>query len=202
MRRCSKIQGRFHIALSLHLHLLFPQARYSELREALPALAGIVLTVEDSWTPRAGYVFNVVWNTPSQLPVTVTAFYDAVVGTAGLRMIFRLWLFGQQVDWPQLRDGSPAGVAFSVKQTQGDFLLDYPINPLLQCNVTAGLCPARDRSMMVEIDAFRQYNGWTSGVCWMGSQWGPRLATAASSGVSMLNVRGTAPSTRGHHSIL
>ena len=165
------------------------QARYSELRSALPALAGIVLTVEDSWTPRAGYVFNVVWSTPAQLPVAVTAFYDAVVGTAGLRMVFRLWLFGQPVNWPQLRDGSPAGTAFSVKQTQGDFLLDFPINPLLLCNAT--LCPAKDRPLMVEVDAFRQYNGWTAGVCWMGEQWGPRLATAVTSGVRMLNVRTT-----------
>lgn len=130
----------------------------------------------------------------SQLPAAVTAFWDAVVGTAGLRMVFRLWLFGQQVDWPQLRDGSPVATAFSVKQTQGDFLLDFPINPLLLCTGNgsdgSGLCPARDRPLMVEVDAFRQYNGWTSGVCWMGAQWGPRLATAVTSGVQMLNVRG------------
>jgi hypothetical protein len=162
------------------------QARYSELQASLPALAGIVLTVEDSWTPRAGYVFNVVWSTPAQLPVAVTAFYNAIVSTSGLKLIFRLWLFGKPVDWPQLRDGSPANASFSVKQTQGDFLLDFPINPLLLCNKS--LCPARDRALMVEVDAFRQYNGWTSGVCWMGSQWGPRLAVAAASGVQMLNV--------------
>jgi hypothetical protein len=158
------------------------QARYSELRASLPALAGVVVTVEDSWAPRAGYEFTVMWTTQPQLPEVVTLFHDAINGTAGLRMIFRLWLFGQTVDWTTLRDGSPPGAEFSVKQTQGDFLLDYPINQLLECS--GGDCPPRDRRMIVEVDAFRQYNGWTAAVCWMGSQWAPRLAEAHANGAT------------------
>ena len=100
-------------------------------------------------------------------------------------MMFRLWLFGQPVDWPVLRDNIPPDVEFSVKQTQGDFLLDYPINALLQCsNSSGGYCPPRDRRMIVELDAFRQYNGWSAGVCYMGSQWAPRLAQAAAAGAA------------------
>ncbi len=60
----------------------------------------------------AGYDFNVLWSKPEQLPVVVTVFYDAVTVTAGLNMTFRLWLFGQPVNWTSLRDGSPPGVAF------------------------------------------------------------------------------------------
>jgi len=88
-----------------------------------------------------------------------------------------LWLFGAPVDWPVLRDGSPPDVRFSVKQTQGDFLLDYPINALLVCDAK-GNCPPRDRRIVVEVDAMRQYNGWGAGLAWMGSQWAPRLASA------------------------
>jgi hypothetical protein len=36
----------------------------------------------------------------------------------------------------------------------------------------------------VEVDAFRQYNGWTSGVCFMGEQWAPRLALARANGAA------------------
>ena len=158
------------------------QAKYTEVRAALPALAGIFVTVEDSWTPRAGYEFNVLWQGMPELPGVVTLFHDAVVATAGLKMFFRLWLFGQPVDWPLLRNGTPPDAAFSVKQTQGDFLLDYPINELLKCS--ADLCPPRDRRVIVELDAFRQYNGWTSTVAYMGAQWAPRLAQAAAAGAT------------------
>jgi hypothetical protein len=138
------------------------EAKYGELAAALPALAGIFVTVEDSWTPRASYEFSVLWNKQPQLPVVVTLFRNALAA-AKLRLVFRLWVFGEPVDWSGLVANSPADVEFSIKQTQGDFLLDYPINDLLKC--TAELCPPRDRKIIVEVDAFRQYNGWTSGVC-------------------------------------
>ena len=152
------------------------QTKYTELFASVPALAGIFVTVEDSWTPRAGYVFNVLWSTQSQLPVVVNLFHDAIVNTAGKQLYFRLWVFGEPVDWENLKDNTPADVRFSVKQTQGDFLLDFGINTLLKC--VNGTCPAHDRRLIIEVDAFRQYNGWTSAVAWMGSQWAPRLAEA------------------------
>ncbi len=155
--------------------------KYVELAAALPALAGIFVTVEDSWTPRASYEFSVLWQAQPQLPVVVTLFHDALAA-ARLRLIFRLWVFGQPVDWPHLVANSPPDVEFSIKQTQGDFLLDYPINKLLLC--TPAQCPPRDRRIIVEVDAFRQYNGWTSGVCFMGEQWAPRLALAKANGAA------------------
>lgn len=160
------------------------KAKYGELRAALPALAGVFVTVEDSWTPRAGYEFSVLWSGAAELPVAVTLFHSALVASAGLRMVFRLWLVGQPVSWPALRDGTPPDVEFSVKQTQGDFLLDFPLNALLSCAPPPADCPPRQRRMIVEVDAFRQYNGWTSGVCFMGEQWAPRLATAAANGAA------------------
>lgn len=155
-------------------------AKYTELKAALPALAGIFVTVEDSWTPRASYEFSVLWTAQVDLPKVVTLFHDALA-TASLRLVFRLWVFGEPVNWKVLIDNSPPSVEFSIKQTQGDFLLDYPINDLLKCTPT--LCPPKDRRVIVEVDAFRQYNGWTSGVCFMGEQWGPRLEEARESGV-------------------
>ena len=152
------------------------ETKYTELFSAVPAIAGIFVTVEDSWTPRAGYVFNVLWSEQSQLPVVVNLFHDAIVNTGGKQLYFRLWVFGEPVDWPNLRDNTSPDVRFSVKQTQGDFLLDFGINNLLKC--INGTCPAHDRRLIIEVDAFRQYNGWTSAVAWMGSQWGPRLSEA------------------------
>ena len=169
----------FNCSLDEPATMALLQTKYSELSSALPALGGIFVTVEDSWSPRAGYVFNVLWNEQAQLPRVVTMFYNAVVKTASLQMYFRLWLFGEPVDWPALRDNTPADTRFSIKVTNGDFLLDYPINKLLECeNTTTSSCAPSDRRIIVEVDAFRQYNGWTSGVAWMGSQWAPRLAIA------------------------
>jgi hypothetical protein len=155
--------------------------KYSELAAALPALAGIFVTVEDSWTPRASYQFSVLWSAQPQLPAVVTLFH-AALAEAHLRLVFRLWVFGEPVDWANLIAHSPPDVEFSIKQTQGDFLLDYPLNTLLQC--TPQQCPPKDRRVIVEVDAFRQYNGWTSGVCYMGEQWVPRLAQARAAGVA------------------
>ena len=118
-------------------------------------LIRIFVTVEDSWSPRAGYVFNVLWSGQAELPRVVTLFHDAVVSTAGLKMLFRLWLFGEPVDWPALRDNSPPDVQFSVKITNGDFLLDFPINTLLSCNNASAGCAPHERRLIVEVDAFR-----------------------------------------------
>jgi hypothetical protein len=96
-------------------------AKYAELAAALPALAGIFVTVEDSWTPRASYEFSVLWSEQPQLPVVVTLFRNALAA-AKLRLVFRLWVFGEPVDWHGLVANSPADVEFSIKQTQGDFL--------------------------------------------------------------------------------
>lgn len=100
-------------------------------------------------------------------------------------MVFRLWTIGKAVDWPTLRDGSPPGIKFSAKITNGDFVLDFPINPLLN-----GTAPS-ERRFMVLTDAFREYNGWSSSVCYMGPQWAPRLAIAAANGAKDMNGWGS-----------
>ena len=161
------------------------KARYTEFFAAVPSCAGIVATVTDSWSPRANYTFVTLWSTTAQLAEVATIFYDAIVTTGQKDLVFRLWVLGQTVDWPTLRDNTPPGVEFSVKQTEGDFLLDYPINNLL--NSTA---PSEKR-FMVLVDAFRQYNGWTSSVCYMGAQWQRRLAIAVQNGVKDLNIWGS-----------
>jgi hypothetical protein len=164
------------------------QTKYTELFSAIPAMAGIFVTVEDSWTPRAGYVFNVLWSTQAELPRVVNMFHNAIVGLSQKQLYFRLWVFGETVDWNNLVTNTPTDVRFSVKQTQGDFLLDYDINALLKCingsdqilpsSFNTSLCPPHDRRLIIEVDAFRQYNGWTSGIAYMGSQWSPRLTEA------------------------
>ena len=152
------------------------RAKYSELAAALPALTGIFVTVEDSWAPRAGYTFSVLLSSTADMARAITLFHDAVFMTANLTLYFRLWAFGEAIDWQRIKEGTPDDVRLSIKQTSGDFLLDYPINPLLTCQGSD--CPPQDRRVIVEVDAFRQYNGWTSGVAWMGAIWADRLSTA------------------------
>jgi hypothetical protein len=173
--------------------LALARAKYSELAAALPALTGIFITVEDSWAPRAGYEFSVLLGSTAQMAQAITLFYNAVVSTAQLAMYFRLWAFGEAIDWALISSGTPPDVRLSIKQTAGDFLLDYPINPLLLCHPHqphhpaattasgAAVCPPQQRRIIVEVDAFRQYNGWSSGVAYMGEVWAQRLAQARAS---------------------
>jgi hypothetical protein len=155
------------------------RAKYSELAAALPALSGLFITVEDSWSPRAGYMFSVLLSSTADMALAINLFHDAVTSTANLSLYFRLWAFGEAIDWQLIIKGTPAGVRLSIKQTAGDFLLDHSVNPLLICEGSD--CPPQERRVIIEVDAFRQYNGWTSGVCYMGSIWAERLSTAVQS---------------------
>ena len=73
----------------------------------------------------------------------------------------------------------------SVKDTAGDFLLDSPINHLLE---EGSIAPSQ-RPIMVLIDVFRQYNGWGKTLCYV-QQWDERLKQAWKLGVRMINVWG------------
>jgi len=155
------------------------QAKYSELAAALPELTGIFITVEDSWVPRADYMFSVLLSSTADMARAITLFHNAVKTTAKLSLYFRLWSFGEAIDWEKIKAGTPSDALLSIKQTSGDFLLDYPINPLLVCQEND--CPPQERRIIIEVDAFRQYNGWSSAIAWMGAIWADRLSTAIKS---------------------
>jgi len=161
------------------------QARYSEFFAAIPAAAGIVVTATDSWQPRAGYTVRTLWTDMNGLGQMAALFQTAIVERLGKRMVFRLWVLGRTVDWPALLNATTPDTGFSVKQCAGDFLLDFGINPLLNSSAPS------QRPFMVLVDAFRQYNGWTSGVCYMGSQWAPRLLIGWQNGVQAVNAWGS-----------
>jgi hypothetical protein len=66
----------------------------------------------------------------------------------------------------------PEEMLYSTKEGAGDFFLRAPDNPLL-----ASSAAPRLRNFSVELDVFRQYEGWGALLIWMGS-WGDRAGNA------------------------
>ncbi|XP_065191048.1 uncharacterized protein LOC135822251 [Sycon ciliatum] len=160
------------------------QARYREFFE-LTDVDGVIVTVSDSWSPRAGYQFHKAWTNAKELAQVATSFHDAIVNKCNKTFICRLWQWNGGQDWEALLQGTPSDLIFSVKVTAGDYLLDQPIHPLLAANSTA----PQQRPIMVLVDVFREYNGWAKTVCYV-QQWDARLKQVHKLGVRMLNVWG------------
>jgi hypothetical protein len=166
--------------------------RYAELYERIPALDGVVSTVTDSWRPRAGYSFSVLWSNMAELGRLGAALYEAVVGSqsvevgvASRELVYRLWVLGSAIDWDTFVDSTPPGLRISVKAEEGDFVLDQGPNRLLQNRTVLAT-----RRFEVLVDAFREYNGWGAAACYMGKQWPTRLGQALANGAVDVNVWG------------
>eukprot|EP00039_Didymoeca_costata_P005782 m.84522 g.84522 ORF g.84522 m.84522 type:complete len:694 (+) comp12971_c0_seq2:22-2103(+) len=158
-------------------------ARYTEFLATIPA-DGIIITVSDSWSPRAGNTFIKVWSTMEELALVATTFYTSIVEKNRKDLVVRLWEVSS-TDWPVLRDNTPSNMTFSAKQTQGDYILSEPLNDFFSAKTNA----SQDRKFMVLVDAFREYNGWTSTLCFM-QQWEQRIAEIYNAGAVSLNVWG------------
>jgi len=105
-------------------------ARYKELFLRVPALDGIVATVTDSWQPRAGYSFRVLWDDSESLAWEGTALYGAVT-SQDRDFVLRLWTVGRSLDLSDVIARTPKDLRLSVKVTRGDYVLPEPINPVL-----------------------------------------------------------------------
>ena len=97
----------------------------------------------------------------------------------------------QMRTWQRMGElGSPANmeqgvldnVYFSIKNTNGDFRLP---NGLDEEFLTAAV-PKR---LVVEFDAWREYEGHNYFPCWMGEVWAPRFKFVAKRGIPRLGVR-------------
>ena len=152
------------------------RARFGELFARLPQLDGIILYVVDSWSPRAGYEFGVLWTSIEELALTATVYFDALaVAAPGKELVFSLWVPATPLNnaWPIFRDHSPPGLAVLVNDGQGDYLWSHGINEIL------GAGAGRDRRLYVSCDAFRQYDGWGRLLASPSEQWAQRLRVAA-----------------------
>lgn len=82
----------------------------------------------------------------------------------------------------RMGDGLPKNVFFSIKNTRGDFQL---INPADEVFLKA-VDPER---VVVEFDAWREYNGNNYFPCYMGDIWAPRFKLISERGVKRIAVR-------------
>lgn len=82
----------------------------------------------------------------------------------------------------QMAEGLPDSVFFSVKNTAGDFLLPNPVDEKF-------LRTADPKRLIVEFDAWREYEGHNYFPCYMGDVWAPRFALLQELGVQRVAVR-------------
>jgi hypothetical protein len=80
-------------------------ARYNEFFANVPDVAGIVLTLTDSWQPRAGYNFTTLWKTTAELAQVATVYYNAIVLEGGRPMICRLHAMARFVRYNNIAAG-------------------------------------------------------------------------------------------------
>jgi hypothetical protein len=168
---------------SVHSPDLLPvlTAKFRELFERLPLLAGALVYVVDSWSPRAGYEFLQLWSSVEDMAATAALYYEAfAAGAPGKKLIFSLWIptTPLQDAWAVFKNATPPGLNVMVNDGQGDFLWSHGINDILARGA------ARDRALHVGSDAFRQYDGWGRLLSSPAQQWAQRLRVAQSTGAA------------------
>ena len=176
------LAARYNVS-SVHSPDLLPvlTAKFRELFTHLPSLAGALIYVVDSWSPRAGNNFVQLWSTVEDMAATATLYYNAFQAAApGKQLIFSLWIptTPLQDAWGVFRNHTPPGLTVMVNDGQGDFLWSHEINNVLAQGA------ARDRALHVGSDAFRQYDGWGRLLASPVQQWAQRLRVAAATGAA------------------
>lgn len=78
--------------------------------------------------------------------------------------------------------GLPSNVFFSIKNTRGDFHLPNPVDEVF-------LRAADPKRVIVEFDAWREYDGNNYFPCYMGDVWAPRFKLLKDLGVERIAVR-------------
>jgi len=158
-------------------------ARYKELFERVP-LDGMIITATETH-PRVGYKSKALWRKRGRAGAArmITMYHNACKA-AGKRCMFRLWRIASDV--AGLREATqnvPTGAMLSIKNTGGDFWLNWPTTDA----ITSGV--ARTRPMVVVFDTFRQYDGWSRLFVYM-KRWGQVVRTCRDNGVVGLNAWG------------
>ena len=88
----------------------------------------------------------------------------------------------EEEDPTKMGEGLPDNVFFSIKNTKGDFYITNPPDEkfLRSCD------PSR---VVVEFDAWREYNGNNYFPCFMGEKWAPRFRLLQELGIKRIAIR-------------
>ncbi|MCB0215110.1 MAG: hypothetical protein KDH92_00635, partial [Chloroflexi bacterium] len=168
------------------------RAKLGELFDALPGLAGLQITADETEQglgrcdgPEADP------DTPAgaeALLARVDRLLNesaAVARPRGIEIEGRSWgriyALEEQLDPDRMFDGLDPGIVLSLKNTRGDFHRFSPPSPLIGRGDGA--------RQVLEFDAWREHEGWNLYPCYMGDEWAPRVAAARAAGIRRLALR-------------
>ena len=167
------------------------QYKFEEFFQRLPNCTGVLVYVADNWSPRAGYNFSRIWNTPEELAMVANMYFDAVVTASGKQLWFSLWsayTVSGQVDssWSTINQMTSrhSDLEFSINIMEGDFMIDHPLNNIL----AHGGAASRDVQVMVDVQ--RQYNGWGRAIALPARQWSKAILHAWHQGANSIQGMG------------
>ncbi|NQU52217.1 MAG: hypothetical protein HQ522_06720 [Bacteroidetes bacterium] len=159
-------------------------AKCKELYERVD-LDGLVITPNESH-PRCGYRSVHLWEKYGQSGAgRMLTLYHNACAESGKRAIFRLWRIATSAGGAKETAWNiPKGAMFSVKNTGGDFWLNFPLTNI----VTDDL--GKEYPVMIVFDPFRQYDGWSRTFCYM-KKYGERIKTCHEHSISAINAWGS-----------
>jgi len=158
-------------------------ARYRELFERVP-LDGLIVTATECH-PRAGYASKQLWKGKGLAGAArmATLCHDACKAV-GKRCIFRLWWIAEDAEGRrEVARRLPQDALLSIKNTGGDFWLNYPTTTAITDDAT------RKQPLVVVFDTFRQYDGWSRLFAYM-QRWAATLRACRDNGVFGINAWG------------
>lgn len=156
-------------------------AKFTELFANIPGLDGVLLYVCDSWSPRAGYDFSIIWNGPVEMAYLATLYYNAITAASNgsVEVIFSMWIPVSPLDtWGIFVNNTPANITLLINDGQGDFLWDHDMNDIL---AEGG---GRQRRIVMVCDVFRQYDGWGRTMSAPTELWAQRVRVAANTSIA------------------
>ncbi len=168
------------------------RAKMTELFDALPGLAGLQITADeteqglgdcdgpdlDPDTPEGAEAL--LARVERLLNETAAVARPRGIEIEG-RSWGRIYALHEQLDPARMFDGLEAGIVLSLKNTRGDFHLHSPLSPLIG--------QGDGRRQVMELDAWREHQGWNLYPCYMGDAWADRIAAARAAGLRRLSVR-------------
>jgi len=149
------------------------------------ALDGLVITPTESH-PRCGYRSVHLWEKYGQPGAgRMLTLYHNACEASRKRAIFRLWRVTSTAGGTRETVRSiPKGAMFSVKNTGGDFWLNFPLTNI----VTEDL--GKEYPVMIGFDPFREFDGWSRAFCYM-KRFGERVRVCHEHSISAINAWGS-----------
>jgi hypothetical protein len=166
----------------------FVEAKYSELFQELPGLAGII-TAPGTGESRLSITANrcrcalCAAATPREWYRRLIGAMHRPIRAVGKSLVIRDFVFSKraQEDLAAAFEAMPADIAVSLKNTPHDYYPSFPDNPRLG--------RVGNRQQWLEFDCMGQYFGWGIAPAILIEDWRGRLARARAAGVEALVFR-------------